>query len=267
VPLPLSVNVTPLGNAPDSESVEFGTPVVVTLNVPADPAVNVVAAAEVIAGAWFTVSVNDWVAFGLTPFVAVIVIGYVPPVPAAGVPPSVAVPLPLSVNVTPLGNVPVFDNAGVGLPVAVTENDCAVPTVNVADDADVIAGAAFTVSVNDCCTGLPPLFAVIVSGKLPLVVGVPASVAVPLPLSVNVTPPGNAPVSERDGVGVPLVVTVNVPALPFVKVVEAYDVSASPPATVIDVTDSAVPRFVPRAVWYESFGPLPINGVVFDSST
>ena len=35
---------------------------------------------------------------------------------------------------------------------------------------------------------------------------------------------------------------------------------------VMGVEDSAVPREVPRAVWYASLGPLPINGVTFDSS-
>ncbi len=41
-----------MGNAPVSVSAEVGTPVVVTVNVPAVPVVNVVVAALVIAGAW-----------------------------------------------------------------------------------------------------------------------------------------------------------------------------------------------------------------------
>ena len=52
--------------------------------------------------------------------------------------------------------------------------------------------------------------------------GVPASVAVPLLLSVKVTPLGRAPVLVMTilaPVGKPVVVTVNVPALPTVKVV------------------------------------------------
>ena len=50
--------------------------------------------------------------------------------------------------------------------------------------------------------------------------GVPASVAVPLPLSTNVTPVGNAPVSVIGAeVGNPVVVTVNVPAVPTANVV------------------------------------------------
>ncbi len=44
--------------------------------------------------------------------------------------------------------------------------------------------------------------------------GVPLSVAVPLPLSTNVTPLGSAPVRVSVGVGTPLVVTVKLPALP-----------------------------------------------------
>jgi len=49
--------------------------------------------------------------------------------------------------------------------------------------------------------------------------GVPLSVAVPFPLSVKVTPLGSAPVSARDGIGVPVAVTVNVPRVPTVNVV------------------------------------------------
>jgi hypothetical protein len=65
------------------------------------------------------------------------------------------------------------------------------------------------------------LLAVIVIGYVPAVpaAGVPASVAVPLPLSLKVTGLGNGPDSLRAGVGEPVVVTVNVPAEPTVKVV------------------------------------------------
>ena len=49
--------------------------------------------------------------------------------------------------------------------------------------------------------------------------GVPLRVAVPLPLSLNVTGLGSDPDSVRLGLGEPVVVTVNVPALPTVKVV------------------------------------------------
>jgi hypothetical protein len=51
VPLPLSLNVTGLGNDPDSVRAEVGIPVVVTVNVPAEPKVKAVLFALVIAGA------------------------------------------------------------------------------------------------------------------------------------------------------------------------------------------------------------------------
>src|SRR6267143_399673 len=50
--------------------------------------------------------------------------------------------------------------------------------------------------------------------NVPVAVGVPLSVPVPLPLLRNVTPAGKAPLSVMLGVGNPLVVTVNVPATP-----------------------------------------------------
>ena len=66
-------------------------------------------------------------------------------------PARVAVPLPLSVKVTPDGSAPDSVNAAVGLPVVVTENDPAVPTVKVVEVALVMAGAvgaALTVRVK-----------------------------------------------------------------------------------------------------------------------
>lgn len=47
--------------------------------------------------------------------------------------------------------------------------------------------------------------------------GVPLRVAVPFPLSVKVTPAGRVPVSDSMGVGFPVVVTLNEPARPKVK--------------------------------------------------
>jgi hypothetical protein len=53
-------------------------------------------------------------------------------------------------------------------------------------------------------------------------VAVPEIAAVPFPLSANVTPLGKLPiVLLREGVGLPVVVTVNVPNVPAVKVVLA----------------------------------------------
>jgi hypothetical protein len=64
------------------------------------------------------------------------------------------------------------------------------------------------------------LCALIVSVYVPAVPlpGVPLRAAVPFPLSLNVTPLGSVPVSFNDGVGVPVVVTVNVPATPAANV-------------------------------------------------
>ena len=62
---------------PVSDNAQLGTPVVVTVKVPAWPTVKVVPAGLVIWRAWLTVRVKVWVAAGPTPFVAVIVNGYV----------------------------------------------------------------------------------------------------------------------------------------------------------------------------------------------
>ena len=64
VPLPLSTKVTPFGKEPVSESAGFGTPLVVTVNVPADPTVKVAPLADVMAGAAFTVRMKDWLRWG-----------------------------------------------------------------------------------------------------------------------------------------------------------------------------------------------------------
>ena len=66
------------------------------------------------------------------------------------------------------------------------------------------------------------MLAVKVRGYVPGVVpeaGVPLSVPVPFPLSLNVTPLGSAPVSLSEGVGLPVAVTVKLPAVPTVNVV------------------------------------------------
>ena len=66
------------------------------------------------------------------------------------------------------------------------------------------------------------MLAVIANGNEPPVpaTGVPLSVAVPLPLFVNVTPAGSVPLSVIVAtVGDPLVVTMNVPTLPTANVV------------------------------------------------
>ena len=55
----------------------------------------------------------------------------------------------------------------------------------------------------------------------------PLKVAVPLPLSTNVTPEGRVPVSVRTGVGKPVVVIVKEPASLVVKVAAAALVIAA----------------------------------------
>ena len=54
---------------------------------------------------------------------------------------------------------------------------------------------------------------------MPAEAGVPLRVAVPFPLSLKVTPPGSVPVSVKDGVGNPVVVTPNDPGVPTVNAV------------------------------------------------
>ena len=83
----------------------------------------------------------------------------------------------------------------------------------------VIDGAATTLNVKGCVAfGSVPLLAVIVIEELPVAAAVPEIVAVPFPLSVKFTPLGNDPVLLKAGVGLPVVVTVKVPAAPAVKV-------------------------------------------------
>ena len=92
-----------------------------------------------------------------------------------------AVPLPLSTKLTPAGSVPDSESAALGLPVEVTAKLPALPSVNVVELAEVMAGAASTVRVKDWVAGLPtPLVAVIVAVYVPLVpaAGVPAMVPV-----------------------------------------------------------------------------------------
>src|SRR5262245_36193697 len=57
-----------------------------------------------------------------------------------------------------------------------------------------------------------------VMGNCPATVGVPASVAVPLPLSVSLTPLGNGPLSLSAGVGTPVAVTLKELGVPTVNV-------------------------------------------------
>ena len=127
----------------------------------------------------------------------------------------------MSWKTTPVGRLPVTLSAGTGKPLVVTRKLEAAPTAKVAAPALVMAGASFTVSVKDwVASGLTPFAAVMVSPRTPPppAAGVPASVAVPSPLSTKVMPDGNEPTLVRLGTGKPLVVTMKLPGLPTVKV-------------------------------------------------
>ena len=100
----------------------------------------------------------------------------------------------------------------------VTVNVLALPMANVARcQALVIAAGSSTVSVNGW---LATWRAAAHGHEVQRVAaarpaaGVPASVAVPLPLSVNVTPAGSVPPTLSVALAPLLVVTLNVPAAP-----------------------------------------------------
>ncbi len=121
-----------------------------------------------------------------------------------------AVPFPLSVKVRPLGSGPDSASAGAGYPVARTVRRSAAPTLALIAGIFLMAGARVTVRVN-AWVAVPFLFlAVRVSGYTPAAafLGVPEIVAVPSPLSVNLTPEGSRPVLVILGAGAPVVVTV-----------------------------------------------------------
>jgi hypothetical protein len=101
------------------------------------PTTKVAVFGDVMVGAWSTVSTKLWFTDDAV-FVAVKVMGYVPPVPVPGVPAKAP---ELLEKVTPEGNAPDSLNVGVGDPVAVTANEPAIPTVNVAFFAEVNTGA------------------------------------------------------------------------------------------------------------------------------
>ncbi len=88
-------------------------------------------------------------------------------------------------------------------------------------------GAALTTRLKLWVGGVPyPLLAVMVRGYelFDPAAGVPASVAVPSPLSVKVTPDGSAPDSDSPIGLLPEAPTVKVPAVPMVKVVVLAEV-------------------------------------------
>ena len=92
---------------------------------------------------------------------------------------------------------------------------------------------------------LPTLLAAVIwIGKLPPLpaAAVPAIVAVPLPLSVNVIPAGSAPVSVSAGAGAPVVATVKLNGAPTIEDADAALVIAGATFSV-RVSVAPVPRF------------------------
>ena len=86
------------------------------------------------------------------------------------------------------------------------------------------AGSMRTVSA---CSTLPASFeAVTTRSATPAAVGVPASVAVPSPWSVNVSPGGTTPLTVSSGTGSPVVVSVKLPLVPATKLALAALVKA-----------------------------------------
>jgi hypothetical protein len=79
-------------------------------------------------------------------------------------------------------------------------------------------------------------------------------VAVPSPLSVNPTPDGSAPLEARAGVGVPVVVTVKVPACPTENVVLlALVIVGGCPMTAVMTTSAAA---LPASLTVTEVAPL-----------
>src|SRR5712691_10538078 len=93
--------------------------------------------------------------------------------------------------------------------------------------------------------------------------GMPLSVPVPLPLSVNVTPAGRAaPPRAIDGGGNPLVVTVKVPAVPTVNVVAFALVMAGAWFTVrVKLCDGLEPALFVAVKVSPYVTPVPAPGV------
>ena len=107
----------------------------------------------------------------------------------------------------------------------------------------MIAGQT-TFSVKFCvASGGTPLVAVNCSGNAPVCVAVPASTRV---AGVNVTPVGSVPVCDTVGVGKPVVVTVNVPGVPTVKVVAR---GAGDGRRLLDVQRECLDRVRRRRRW------------------
>jgi len=259
VPSPLSMKVTPPGRFEVPMDRPMGVlPVAETVNAPGIPTVNVVVFGEVMVGGVLTTSsmVAVWVLVSPVPVTEIV---YVPGiVPAAGV-------------ITRFEDAPELSDWGVndevapaGSPVAPRPIVCDRPSVSVVVTVMLVGeparaevdagtpiekslGSALTTRVKFCVPGVPAPDALIVNAYEPLepTAGVPASVAVPSPLSVKVTPPGRGELPiDSDGVGTPVVVTVKVPGAPSVNVVVVAEETVAGVSTVrekVDACEVAVP--------------------------
>ena len=165
-----------------------------------------------------TVNVKGCVASGFTPLVAVKVSPNVDPPPVVGVPLSTPVPAfdPVpGVNVTPAGRAPLPLKVGVGVPDVVTVKVPGWPTTNVALFALVMTGGDWTLSVNVWFTGPPtPLFAanVTVNDEPVPLGGVPLKTSCPVPFAATTLTHAGSPPWLSDGNGLPVAVTVKLPA-------------------------------------------------------
>src|ERR1700677_3972071 len=89
-----------------------------------------------------------------------------------------------------------------------------------------------------------------------LAAGVPASVAVPLPLSTNVTPAGRAPLSDNIAVGIETVVIVNDPVVPGRSVPEEELANRGANGVVLRKTPTVSPTLYATAM---SGAPSPLK--------
>jgi hypothetical protein len=132
------------------------------------------------------------------------------------------------------------------------------PGVTVAEPGEAEIAKSFvtggrTLRVKVCCTDPAALEAVMVNVEADCDVAVPASVAVPLPLSVKLTPVGRTPLSDIDGVGEPVVVTVKEPATFVVKEVLTAEVMAGGVWTMSEKSIEC---------WAETLVPVTVIGYV-----
>ena len=159
VPSLLSENTSQLGRGPSRLNLAVGLPVVVTLNMPSVPTVNVVSVALVITGASrtggaaCTTRVKVCIASGSVPFVAVIVSWYVPTLPVTGTPCRMAVPVPVAAKLTPGGKFPVKLKVALGtLGIVDIVNEFEAFTTKVALFTLVIVGGGLITSKVNVCT-------------------------------------------------------------------------------------------------------------------